>query len=565
MKPIRLLLFLCFVFLGIARFAIAASFRPSIHSQTRIDTSKQSIRDYVQAFGRYGDHVYQWVVDLDSVPSNNTSHQRKAFLWIPPHCKQVKGIIVSGHNMIEEGILEDSLFRTEMSKLDFAELWVTPDFADGGVFDVSKGAEKGFLEAVNKLADISGYDEVRFAPVVYLSHSAQASNPWNFGAWNPERTLAMISYHGDSPRSSYLCCNHFNPDWGDRNIDGIPGLICVGSKEFNEFRIEDSFRFMRQYPNSLISFLCNAGRGHIDFSEEDLRYLIRFIQKAAQYRMPEVWDGKNLMNLKKLSRSDGWAADRWHKDAKPASVTNLYNSYHGPKDSCYWYFDEEMARWTESIYTRERGKKLQYLTMMQNGKILKPGEPLNFVTDGKNMIVCAKTVFTDSCYTRLSGKHTIEPVWVKRICGPAQILNDSTFSLKFYRPGPSLGDMGGILMFAFAESDMSYGHVGCPISWNIRWLTEGEKQYIKFPKVNNVKLGTPYIKLLATSDSGLPVQYYIQNGPAVVDGNNLIFTDVPEKAKLPIEVTVVAYQYGSMVNPKIQTASPVKQSFYILR
>ena len=29
-----------------------------------------------------------------------------------------------------------------------------------------------------------------------------ATFPWNFAAWNPERTLAIISYHGDAPRTN---------------------------------------------------------------------------------------------------------------------------------------------------------------------------------------------------------------------------------------------------------------------------------------------------------------------------------------------------------------------------
>ncbi|MDR3217652.1 MAG: hypothetical protein LBU22_01510 [Dysgonamonadaceae bacterium] len=186
--------------------------------------------------------IYQWDVDLDSVPSKDVNNHRRAFLWVPPSCKQLQGLIFCGHNMIEEGILEDPLFRDEMEKLGFGEIWVTPDIDACGMFDASCGAQASFNEAVNKLTEVSGYEEVRYAPVVFLSHSAQASEPWNFGAWNPERTLAMISFHGDSPRSTYLCCNHFNPDWDNRNIDGIPGLICIGSQEWNEFRVENTKR-----------------------------------------------------------------------------------------------------------------------------------------------------------------------------------------------------------------------------------------------------------------------------------------------------------------------------------
>ncbi|MDF9829787.1 hypothetical protein [Parabacteroides sp. PF5-6] len=508
--------------------------------------------------------VYQWETDIDSVPGENEDNPRRAFLWIPPGCNQLKGLIVCGHNLIEEGILEDPLFREAMARLDFAELWVTPDMDPAGVFDVTAGAQASFNEAVDELAELSGYAELRYLPVVYLSHSSQASQPWNFGAWNPERTLAMISFHGDSPRSTYLCCNRYNPDWGDRNIDGIPGLICIGELEWNEFRIEDSFRFMRQYPGSTISLLCNAGRGHSDFSQDDLRYLIRFIQKAVEYRMPGEWDGESIMPLKKLKREEGWLADRWHKNALPTARTDTYWGYPGDRDSAYWYFDEEMARWTESIYTRERNKKKQYLTLMQDGHILKPNEPLQFTTDGYTMEVQAKVVFTDSTYTRLSDAHTIEPVRIKRIAGPVSIINDSTFRFSHYRPGTQHKRATGVELFAFAESDMFYGHAVRTISWRMPMtLNEGKTQEIKFPEIPDVKVGTSSIQLQAVSNRKLPVQYYVRSGPAYIEGNRLFLTELPPKTKYPVKVTVVAWQYGSMTEPKIQTARPVEQVFYI--
>lgn len=508
--------------------------------------------------------IYQWETDLNGIPGEDDNNPRRAFLWIPPSCKQLRGLIVSGHNAIEEGILEDALFRQAMAELGFGEIWVTPGLDPSGVFDEKTGAQVLFDEMIHELAEISGYEEIRYAPIVYISHSAQASQPWNFGAWNPQRTLAMISFHGDSPRSTYLCCNHFNPDWKDRNIDGIPGLICIGSAEWNEFRLEDSFKFMRQYPGSVLSLLCNDGRGHGDFSQDDLRYLIAFIRKSAQYRMPGEWDGTSFMSLKKLRREDGWLADRWHKNSKPVAGTNFYDGYSGNKDSAFWYFDEEMARWTESIYTRERDKKKQYLTMMQNGRILQPDEQLKFFTDGKNMDIHAKAVFTDSVYSSLSDNHSIEPVMLKRYSGPVEIINDTTFRLSFYRPGTLHRRVTDIGMFAFSESDMFYGHAVCPVSWRMApVLTEGDLQKIKFPAIPDIKVATPSIRLKAVSDKKLPVQYYVRSGPAYIEGDELIFTKIPPNSKFPMKVTVVAWQYGSMAEPKIQTAASVEQTFFI--
>lgn len=530
---------------------------------------------YCSAQGKVGieaaelekNRVYQWETDIDSVPGEDENNPRRAFLWIPPGCEQLRGLIVGGHNQLEESIMEDPLFRQAIAKLSFGELWVTRSMDPSGVFDVRTGAQKVFNEAVNELADLSGYEEVRYAPVVYISHSSQASQPWNFGAWNPERTLAMISFHGDSPRSTLLCCNQFNPDWEDRTVDGIPGLLCIGEGEWNDFRVDDSFTFMRQYPGSVLSLLCNAGRGHSDFSQDDLKYLIRFIEKSVQYRMPIEWDGKSIMPLKKLERENGWLADRWHKNGLPTAPTNTYRGYRGDKDSAFWYFDEEMARWTERIYTRERNKRKQYLRPMQDGRILKPNESLPFVTDGHNLDVHAKVVFTDSTYTQLSDKHSIEPIRIKRLNGPVRIINDSTFRMSHYRPGMFHQRATGIGVLAFAESDMIYGHTVCMISWRMPVrLTEGKPQEIKFPEIADVKAGTPFIELKATSDRKLPVQYYVRSGPAYVDdvnGDKLILTALPPKTKYPVKVTVVAWQYGSMTDPKIQTAEPVERVFYI--
>lgn len=510
--------------------------------------------------------IYQWEADIESIVAQNKDNPRRGFLWIPPQCQQLKGIILCGHNQLEEGIVEDPLFRQSMTNLNFGIIWITPGIDPSGVYDVRRGAQKAFEEVIQKLADISGYEELLYAPVVCISHSAQASQPWNFGAWNSERTLAMISFHGDSPRSNYLCCNHFNPNWEDRNIDGIPGLICIGEHEWSENRITDSFVFMRQYPGSLISLLCNAGRGHSDFSQDDLKCLIRFIEKSVEYRMPTEWDGQSIMPLKKMKREEGWLADRWRKNTLPTAPTNTWKGYCGDKDSAYWYFDEEMARWTEGIYTRERNKKKQYMALMQNNRILKPDESLLFVADGCNMDVHVRIVFTDSTYTYLSDKHTIEPIMIKRYAGPVSIINDTTFRLDHYRPGVSHNRAMTIGLFAFSESDMHYGHVVRNVLWKIpSSLNEGKIQEIKFPIIKDVESESQFISLKAKSNCNLPIKYYVRSGPAYIENNTLVFTDLPPRSKYPVKITVVAWQYGSAIEPKIKTAIPVERSFYLYR
>jgi hypothetical protein len=41
----------------------------------------------------------------------------------------------------------------------------------------------------------------------------------------------------------------------------------------------------------------------------------------------------------------------------------------------------------------------------------------------------------------------------------------------------------------------------------------------------------------------------------------LKFTPVPPRAKFPVRVTVVAWQYGRSAAPKLKSAEPVERSF----
>jgi len=52
-------------------------------------------------------------------------------------------------------------------------------------------------------------------------------------------------------------------------------------------------------------------------------------------------------------------------------------------------------------------------------------------------------------------------------------------------------------------------------------------------------------------------------GPAEIKDGKLVLTKIPPRAKYPVKVTVVAWQYGRGVEPKVQTAEPVSRSFYI--
>ena len=61
----------------------------------------------------------------------------------------------------------------------------------------------------------------------------------------------------------------------------------------------------------------------------------------------------------------------------------------------------------------------------------------------------------------------------------------------------------------------------------------------------------------------MPVSYYVREGPAEIDEDILRFTPIPPRAKYPVKITVVAWQYGRSGEPKLQTAASVERTFYL--
>src|SRR6202012_4052041 len=115
-------------------------------------------------------------------------------------------------------------FRAALARLNFAGIWVSPPFDH--LFRFNAGAGETFDGLMKNLAMVSGYSELTFVPVAPLGHSAAASWPYYFAAWNPGRTLAALSISGQWP---YFRNPVFAPDiWGDRNIDFIPCLESMG-------------------------------------------------------------------------------------------------------------------------------------------------------------------------------------------------------------------------------------------------------------------------------------------------------------------------------------------------
>lgn len=513
--------------------------------------------------------VYQWSVKLDGYVSNETEYNPDAFLWIPDSCRQVKAIVVSQQNMCEETLFDHPRFRETMSELDFAIIWIAPgiDYQ----WDVRNGCQEVFDKMMTGLADISGYQEIRHAPVIPFGHSAMATFPWNFAAWNPERTLAVVSYKGDAPRTNLTGYGRENLEWGrTRNIDGIPGLMIEGEYEWWEARVNPALAFRMMYPESCISFLCDRGQGHFDVSDKVVDYISLFLRKAAQYRLPENQPLDKPVELIKLDPEKGWLAERWRENRQKRSNPAAYADYKGNRHDAFWYFDKEMAEVTENYYKEKPNRKEQYISFLSEGKWLdfnkdshSQYEFMPNIADDLTFSISA--IYSDDRHVKPTQNHSKEKIRIHKVNGPVEKVNDTTFVVQFYRTGfNNIKRTGGICLYAQSQGDDNYKSAVQQIYLKIPFpLTQGERQYILFPGLPDVPEGTESITLSAVSDKGLDVSYYIKEGPAKIEGNKVVFTRIPPRAKYPLKVTVVAWQYG--LKDKKQSAAPVERSFYITK
>ena len=522
---------------------------------------------WAQALSKHTE--WQWSVAVNSVISGETNDHPRAFLWIPSNCKHVKGVVVGQHNMIEEGIFEHPVFRKTLSDLGFAIVWVTPGI--NITFDFNNHADLQFNEMMKSLSDLSGYSELEFAPAIPLGHSAYASFPWNFAAWNSNRTLAAISIHGDTPLTKLTGSGIPNPDWGSRTIEGVPGLFVMGEYEWWEKRMTPGFAYVSKFPKTPLSFFADAGHGHFDYSDEMIEYISAFIRKAAKYRLPNKTTVDKAVKLKPIDPAKGWLMDKWRKDSLPLATAAPYKKFKGKIDQASWVFDEEMARETEKFYSAARGKEKQFVGFIQSDSIVKPkGGHANFILpfiplkDGVSFRL--KAFFTDTSNVKAVTQHASTPLVISRICGPVVKLDDSTFQIRFYRMGLNNSKRSNdIWLLASNKGDKNYKSAVQQLNLRFPLINkEGKEQRITFPVIQNQKNGISAIKLDATSDANVPVHYYIKEGPAEINGDTVTFLKIPPKAKFPVKVSVVAWQYGN-VESKLQSAEPVERSFYITK
>lgn len=155
---------------------------------------------------------------------------------------------------------------------------------------------------------------------------------------------------------------------------------------------------------------------------------------------------------------------------------------------------------------------------------------------------------------------------VRTVGGPFMAVGPNTFRMQFDALAPATSAGRGTFL-AYSEGDAEYRHteqVGM-MPKGFANLTAGKEQKIAFPPIADLKTNMAPVPLKATSDSGLPVEYYVAHGPAIIEDGKLKLAEIPARARFPLQVKVVAYQFGRGAEPRVRTATPVERVVRIHR
>lgn len=511
--------------------------------------------------------------------ADSTKTAATAYLWIPENCQRLRGLLILCSNVPEHMLVGHPAIRAVCAANDLGIVFFPNSFYNFKSKSTDPNQVAFLQEILDGLAKTSGYEEITTVPWIPIGESGHLLMVDALMETAPDRCLAGI----------WLKNNHLPP----KNRQ-TPALVIFGSaQEWGQDKADyrtvwnnvggaydGILNERKNHPDWPLTYLIDGTSGHFDCSERLTQFVARYIGQIAHTRL--LADGGS--ELKPVALDTGFVADLPVPGHENQPVTAFKDT---PAESraLPWFFDRAAAEEAQSIgrinwraesqlpaFTDGHGYAFPYtfngITWMELNHEKPPdqpgGEPLKIETEVDGVTFTVKGTLLDKLpanfkdagepLARTPGEPTAE--WM---CGCVEPLGGNRFRMALDRMWPSpiyvaLRQPGSDTVRAVVQP----GQIGRDAN------TTGTPQTITFGHLADVKAGTVSAPLAATADSGLPVSYFVVVGPAVVQDGKLVFTKIPPRAKLPLTVTVAAWQWGRDAEPKIKRAEVVKQSFAIV-
>lgn len=319
------------------------------------------------------------------------------YLWVPPSVSsdELRGLVAVKMNLIEILFVYSTALKSALEKENFGilfivtqkdsipsyysgdgqsynnifqEMYTDTDYAGNPLYTEDKyktwdGKDGGeiFDEMLGGIAEASGYGEIADnTPIITIGHSAASPFGYRSGNWNYDRVIAQIQLKNGMGAPDYVSNKGMVP--------GIPSLQYAA--QYTEHAMgadrDRSVRDARWHianqrsknTDMLVSHIIEWGSGHYDWSENATEILIKYIQKAIDYRLPDSFTGgEEDYTLADLTDT-GYLAKPFEKAADGSEQAAGYYQENGwlssgkdnsaatesEKQSSFWFFDEELEK-----------------------------------------------------------------------------------------------------------------------------------------------------------------------------------------------------------------------------
>lgn len=526
--------------------------------------------------------VFQWAFTgtCGAWPDGSQS-TATGYLWIPEDCGRLRGLLILGTNVPEHMLVAHPAIRSACEEKNLGIVWFVPTFWNFRKFpEQTEAAERagpeakaalkrklldihaGFLQTMLEgLAVVSGYDEVSAVPWIPMGESGHLLMVTGLVDARPDHCIAAIcikNAQGPEDRTVPMLWTFGTAqEWGQSQSD-------IRTAWRNVTGLYEGWSRGRAESHWPLSIAMEPGTGHFYCTDAMAELFGHYIRAAATARLsPDGGDTLASVNL------DAGVVAELPVPGHEAAAITAYAQATAEERQRPWFFDETTARLSQrlsaedwSAATRLPGfeavegcsvkpfslNSVTDVDVESDGEFAVRGIVLDRMPDG--FVGAGESLSTDR------GPPTIE--W---ICGPIVPLGDGRFQLAPDRTYPSTTSY----IAAVLEGHKGLRRSLQPARVKPRENRAGLAQVIAFEGLPDVPEGTHHLPLVATSNAGLPVRFYVESGPAVVEGNRLVFTRIPPRAAFPVRVTVAAWQWGRRSEPQVQTAPIVRRSLAIVK
>lgn len=496
------------------------------------------------------------------------------YLWVPPASKRLRGVVVLGHNVPEQWLGGHPAIRAVCAEQDLAILYTCPSFrlgnvnaADNRILNEPQKAKHNiaFLQQIlDALAKESGYEELHSVPWFPIGESMSLQIVSQLTQFAPERCIAGV-WVKDAPLGKVttavpmLAACGTGAEWDFPKFD-----VFERWREMAVADWKDCVRTRTGMPDWPGSLLVEAGSAHFSCTEDMIRLIGQYIRAACHARLSA--DGTPALQPVDLNR--GFVAGLPVPGSAPVKPKR-YTDCTPAERNLPWYFDRDFAQAACDLANINWNAETQVPVFLDDsGKVV----PFNRrgITDltpameADGVTFTVKATFLDKLPADfVKGgsplRHVAGPPAVEWLRGPAIPLGNNRFQLALDRSGAGNNEQTPFLR-VIHPGDANYHLSVHPASVHIPANKAGKPQTITFDPIQDQPANSREIVLHASSDAGLPVRFFVKAGPAVIHGDKLVFTPIPVKSRMPIAVTVVAWQWGRATEPAVQTAETVERT-----